>query len=698
MVLSACQKAREEISRCSADAKSASFPVGTPVRYYPLSEIRKVFGTNECLKKVFLCQCRVCTRDSARNLGEREVSFDAADLTPYMSIYALLIWHRRAGLIQLFRSERVNLDGQTFLNDQNLLFLRDFGVEAHESIRDAILRDQYSFQVRAIEKCRHLTTIHPLEVLPIVEDDTHRGQGAFGEVFAFHIPYDEYRGKSLRDHNITRFARKIFRNRDDTDGVIEFFNLLHVDRIRHEHLMPALGAFTHGNHFFILFEEATETLGNYLQSDGRRFTPEELWNQVLGVSEGLAHLHGIGKNQFAYHRDLKPENILIVRGVMKIADFGLAQFEDRSTRTISSYPGQDPGHSEIYKAPENDDRTYTRAMDVWSLGAIISEIATFDLQKKEGIDRYRSERLKDIEEEGWGWLSSKRFHNNGRMKESVRQKHRELRDRVDQSKDSRNRAELHPFQRRFFTDSFFTLMEEMLWDRNEPCPSSMTVAACLYELYYRAAFELEDNKGPLAMDMAMAMPATLRPYGQRYPNCLLQEAYYGDQEILCGLLLWTPDRNQYTDSLLIHRWTYDPVRRWSYDVEKSYMRIGQEIPSLKPDYAVDMPRERSIQVTLIQADLRSDSYRFSNPRDALNLQAAMTDQHTYRSRLERVFSKTKVERRNAVAQLWSEGPLPDERELWPRLNWPLTPRMHVAIIQMDTNTLFLIKGQSPAYT
>ena len=318
-----------------------------------------------------------------------------------------------------------------------------------------------------------------------------------------------------------RFARKIFRTKDDTDGLIEFFNLLHVDRMRQEHLMPALGAFTHGNYFFILFEEATETLGQYLQSDGQRFTPRELWKQVHGVAEGLAHLHGIGNNLFAYHRDLKPENILIVHDMMKIADFGLAQFQDSSTHAISNYPGQDPGHSEIYKAPENDDRTYTRAMDVWSLGAIISEIATFDLQKKEGIDRYRSERLQDIEEEGWGWLSSKRFHNNGRMKESVRQKHRELRHRVDQSRQSQNRAELHPFQQHFFTDSFFTLMQAMLWDGNEPCPSSETVACCLHNLYTQASNEAGDNNSPSAMDMKMAMPAKLRTYGTTYVNCKL---------------------------------------------------------------------------------------------------------------------------------------------------------------------------------
>ena len=285
--------------------------------------------------------------------------------------------------------------------------------------------------------------------------------------------------------------------------------------------MPALGAFTHGNYFFILFEEATETLGEYLQSDGQRFTPRELWKQIHGVAEGLAHLHGIGNNLFAYHRDLKPENILIVHDMMKIADFGLAQFQDSSTHAISNYPGQDPGHSEIYKAPENDDRTYTRAMDVWSLGAIISEIATFDLQKKEGIDRYRSERLQDIEEEGWGWLSSKRFHNNGRMKESVRQKHRELRHRVDQSRQSQNRAELHPFQQHFFTDSFFTLMQAMLWDGNEPCPSSETVACCLHNLYTQASNEAGDNNSPSAMDMKMAMPAKLRTYGTTYVNCKL---------------------------------------------------------------------------------------------------------------------------------------------------------------------------------
>lgn len=282
--------------------------------------------------------------------------------------------------------------------------------------------------------------------------------------------------------------RKIF-NAGDSDsgpGLKEWFAMLAL--VRHDHLMPALGAFTHGSHFFILFEEASETLGSYLQSDGTSLRPEELWKQVQGLAEGLSHLHGTNHDgQIAYHRDLKPENILIVRKVMKIADFGLLELKSPGPLGDSGSMGHGNFDTRVYAAPQRADGKYTRSMDVWSLGAIISEIATFDLQKKEGVQEYRSDRKQDVEE-GRN-LFSAIFHNNGHMKQSVRDRHIKLRDKVNRSMQRQNREEIDPFQQHFFRDAFFKMVQEMLWDGDQGCPSANEVAHRLSKLRELAQFD-----------------------------------------------------------------------------------------------------------------------------------------------------------------------------------------------------------------
>lgn len=251
--------------------------------------------------------------------------------------------------------------------------------------------------------------------------------------------------------------------------------------------MPALGAFSHGLYFFILFEEASETLGTYLKSGGTLFRPEQLWEQVQGLAEGLAHLHGQRQHHgtIAYHKDLKPENILIVRKVMKIADFGLLEFRSPGPLSDSGPSGVNSTFdTRAYAAPESGDGLYTRSMDVWSLGAIISEIATFELQKREGVRRYRDERMKDMEE-GKNLLS-RRFHNYGRVKPSVLAKLEELRSIVNPRMQRQTGENIDLFQQQFFREPFFKMLKEMFWDGDEGCPSASDVAHRLKRLHSQA--------------------------------------------------------------------------------------------------------------------------------------------------------------------------------------------------------------------
>ncbi|ONM62520.1 Serine/threonine-protein kinase MHK [Zea mays] len=86
------------------------------------------------------------------------------------------------------------------------------------------------------------------------------------------------------------------------------------------------------------------------------------------IFQALAYMHQRGY----FHRDLKPENLLVSKGVIKLADFGLA-------REVSSLPPYTEYVStRWYRAPEVllQSSAYDSAVDMWAMGAIMAELLT----------------------------------------------------------------------------------------------------------------------------------------------------------------------------------------------------------------------------------------------------------------------------------------------------------------------------------
>jgi serine/threonine protein kinase len=317
-----------------------------------------------------------------------------------------------------------------------------------------------------------------------------------------------------------RFVRKIFSVQDESiDGLKEWFNLLLINDTHHAHLMTALCAYEQEERFSIVFEEATMSLADYFKSDGRTLTPEELWNQVEGITDGLAHLHEGISGRTIYHTDLKPANILIVNKIMKIADFGLLEYKpvrptgDWGSSGVSSGLAYRP-----YAAPANQEGTFTRSMDVWSLGAIISEIATFDIQKKQGIEEYRANRSDEVEEGVNVRLSN--FHLNGILKQSVRDRHAQLLEHINRSESSEYRESVTPFQHAFFNLALFHLIEKMLSVGAE-CPTAKAVVRDL-KTFYRHALQANVFRVPAIRDIWEEIEADSYPNMPENPKCRLQ--------------------------------------------------------------------------------------------------------------------------------------------------------------------------------
>ncbi|KAI9788753.1 MAG: hypothetical protein M1816_006610 [Peltula sp. TS41687] len=503
MTRSSCYSARVSLLEKKKVPQSKFLPPGRPDFYIPRSSISRVLQDHP-VRDIFLCDCEWCRKCAGvvADVDDRGPRFDESELLgEYATIFALLIYVDHPGLIHRFRRERVTLDGTHFLAENDLRFLFKLDVldkRAAQSLQDEILLHQYKFQVRKLELRNEETTIRAEEVFPIDEEPAREGRGDFGEVFAFSIQHDEYRGESFKAHQITRFARKIFQLKDYKAAAKEWVNLLQVNQIEHKHLMPALGAFWHGDYFFILFEYAAQTLHKFLHSDGTSFTPKELWEQVQGLAHGLAYLHGYDSNQgdvrkIAYHLDLKPANVLIVNGIMKIADFGISQFKIVSPQGESGSSGVEDRWGPRPYAPPGDGHLARRGNDIWSLGAIISEIATFDIQKAGGLAEYRQDRKTEVEE--GKFYGSNCFHRNGKMKDAVSNRHKTLLNLVEKSNRSENRARLDPWQEQFFHQDFFTMIEEMLAPVRRP--QADEVARRLGAFHVRAASTRTGRRHPL---------------------------------------------------------------------------------------------------------------------------------------------------------------------------------------------------------
>ena len=115
-------------------------------------------------------------------------------------------------------------------------------------------------------------------------------------------------------------------------------------------------------------------------------SPDAVVQLAMQVATGLSHAHGVTVRDGTVglvHRDLKPANVLISRfGVVKIADFGIAQAVDSESDRVTGTPG--------YMSPEQwHSNAVNTSSDLWSLGSIMYRAITGRALAKRGVDLFR---------------------------------------------------------------------------------------------------------------------------------------------------------------------------------------------------------------------------------------------------------------------------------------------------------------------
>jgi len=169
-------------------------------------------------------------------------------------------------------------------------------------------------------------------------------------------------------------ALKRIRLDSEADGVpstaIREISLL--KELDHLNIVKLLDIIHTDKKLFLVFEFLNQDLKKYMElCDDKTGLPIDLVRSYLfQMLQGIAYCH----THRILHRDLKPQNLLLSStGLLKLADFGLARAFGVPIRSFT--------HEVVtlwYRAPEIllGCKYYSTEVDIWSIGAIFSEMAT----------------------------------------------------------------------------------------------------------------------------------------------------------------------------------------------------------------------------------------------------------------------------------------------------------------------------------
>lgn len=188
------------------------------------------------------------------------------------------------------------------------------------------------------------------------------GSGAYGTVASFEVGQEKLAVKKVQSaFNDLIDAKRIVRE----VKLLRHFNHDNVVSIRDMFAPPGPDY----EDIYIVMEAVDTDLHRVIYSS-QKLSAEHVQYFVYQIFRGLKYVHSAN----VVHRDLKPSNILVMKDCqLKICDFGLARgfgiHEDDPNLT-------DYVVTRWYRAPEVilTAHEYTKAIDVWAVGAILAEI------------------------------------------------------------------------------------------------------------------------------------------------------------------------------------------------------------------------------------------------------------------------------------------------------------------------------------
>ncbi|XP_060780143.1 serine/threonine-protein kinase ULK3 isoform X1 [Neoarius graeffei] len=182
------------------------------------------------------------------------------------------------------------------------------------------------------------------------------GSGTYATV------YKAYRKTDSREAVAVKVVSKKSLNKSSMENLLTEIEILKT--VRHPHIVQLKDFQWDSENIYLILEWCSGgDLSRFIRS--RRILPERVARLFLQqIACALKFLHE--KN--ISHLDLKPQNILLSGNVLKLADFGFAQYMSPWDEQ-SSLRG-----SPLYMAPEIVcRRQYDARVDLWSVGVILYE-------------------------------------------------------------------------------------------------------------------------------------------------------------------------------------------------------------------------------------------------------------------------------------------------------------------------------------
>lgn len=189
--------------------------------------------------------------------------------------------------------------------------------------------------------------------------------------------------------------------------------------LKHPNIIKLLVSYTYRQGHYLLFPPAEMTLAEALGGDRlSEFEDCNLYRAICGLSSGIQHVHLFFSKEYdlqllGCHHDLKPKNILILRDKLVLADFGLSTLKE-GNNSQSEFKTGDLD----YLAPECHhfradfivrNGSTSRKSDIWSFGAVLSEILTYIRGGCEAVREFRKRRVKVL----YNALEVCQFHHGG---------------------------------------------------------------------------------------------------------------------------------------------------------------------------------------------------------------------------------------------------------------------------------------------
>ncbi|KAI5286702.1 kinase subunit of RNA polymerase II carboxy-terminal domain kinase I, partial [Ascosphaera aggregata] len=188
------------------------------------------------------------------------------------------------------------------------------------------------------------------------------GAGTYGKVF-----------KGVHVYTKQEVAMKKIRMEGEKDGfpITAVREIRLLQHLRHVNVVRLLEVMVEKNECFMVFEYLSHDLTGLINHPTFVLSTAHKKDLARQMFEGLRYLH----NRGVLHRDIKAANILISnRGLLKLADFGLARFISKSrqmdytNRVITIW----------YRPPELllGETRYGPAVDIWGAACVWMEMFT----------------------------------------------------------------------------------------------------------------------------------------------------------------------------------------------------------------------------------------------------------------------------------------------------------------------------------